>query len=193
MDRDEDVERLLSWLKTPDLRYREFASQREVAETVPTWPIPRSATAETVEPSASAPQPEPVSAPTVKVSSPIRSHVTAPARSPGVPAGDRLMSALGRRVRAARTEQGRNGVMREEPAAAELQAPARVAAAAGTQSQSPRIAASQRAADDQARIAAANLAAAEQARAVAERAAVEEARAAAERAAAAEAHATAEE
>jgi hypothetical protein len=32
--RDDDVERLFSWLQTPDLRYREFAGAREVTDTV---------------------------------------------------------------------------------------------------------------------------------------------------------------
>lgn len=34
MNRDDDVERLFSWLQTPDLRYREFAGAREVTDTV---------------------------------------------------------------------------------------------------------------------------------------------------------------
>jgi hypothetical protein len=32
--RDDDVERLFSWLQTPDLRYREFAGAREVTDAV---------------------------------------------------------------------------------------------------------------------------------------------------------------
>jgi hypothetical protein len=35
---EEDVERLFSWLKTPDLRYREFAADRELADAAATWP-----------------------------------------------------------------------------------------------------------------------------------------------------------
>lgn len=34
MNQDDDVERLFSWLQTPDLRYREFAGAREVTDTV---------------------------------------------------------------------------------------------------------------------------------------------------------------
>jgi hypothetical protein len=37
MDEDDDVERLFSWLQTPELRYREFAGAREIADTVMTW------------------------------------------------------------------------------------------------------------------------------------------------------------
>ena len=48
MDQGDDVERLFSWLKTPDLRYREFAGEREVADAVATWPALRRAAAETV-------------------------------------------------------------------------------------------------------------------------------------------------
>lgn len=47
MDTDDDVERLFSWLKTPDLRYREFAGEREIADAVATWPALRQAAAET--------------------------------------------------------------------------------------------------------------------------------------------------
>jgi hypothetical protein len=32
MDQDEDVERLVSWLQTPEIRYREFAGAREVTD-----------------------------------------------------------------------------------------------------------------------------------------------------------------
>ncbi|HVC50981.1 MAG TPA: hypothetical protein VND87_03060 [Stellaceae bacterium] len=48
MDQGDDVERLFSWLKTPDLRYREFAGEREVADAVANWPALRRAAAETV-------------------------------------------------------------------------------------------------------------------------------------------------
>jgi len=34
MSQDDDVERLFSWLQTPDLRYREFAGAREVTDAV---------------------------------------------------------------------------------------------------------------------------------------------------------------
>ena len=36
MNQDDDVERLFSWLQTPDLRYREFAGAREVTDAVVT-------------------------------------------------------------------------------------------------------------------------------------------------------------
>lgn len=50
MDRDDDVERLFSWIKTPDLHYREFAGEREVADAVATWPAPRDAVTEPSHP-----------------------------------------------------------------------------------------------------------------------------------------------
>ncbi len=37
MNQDDDVERLFSWLQTPDLRYREFAGAREVTDAAATW------------------------------------------------------------------------------------------------------------------------------------------------------------
>ncbi len=37
MDQDDDVERLFSWLQTPEIRYREFAGAREVTDAVVTW------------------------------------------------------------------------------------------------------------------------------------------------------------
>jgi hypothetical protein len=46
MDRDDDVERLFSWIKTPDLHYREFAADREVADAAATWPALRDAVPE---------------------------------------------------------------------------------------------------------------------------------------------------
>jgi hypothetical protein len=46
MDRNDDVERLFSWIKTPDLHYREFAAEREVADAVATWPALRDAVPE---------------------------------------------------------------------------------------------------------------------------------------------------
>lgn len=36
MDQDNDVERLFSWLQTPEIRYREFAGAREVTNSVVT-------------------------------------------------------------------------------------------------------------------------------------------------------------
>lgn len=41
MDNDDDVERLFSWIRTPDLHYREFASERDLADAVAAWPMPR--------------------------------------------------------------------------------------------------------------------------------------------------------
>lgn len=46
MDRHDDVERLFSWIKTPDLHYREFAGEREVADAAATWPALRDAVPE---------------------------------------------------------------------------------------------------------------------------------------------------
>jgi hypothetical protein len=37
MSQDDDLERLFSWLQTPDIRYREFAGSREVTDAVVTW------------------------------------------------------------------------------------------------------------------------------------------------------------
>jgi hypothetical protein len=37
MNEDDDVERLFSWLQTPELRYREFAGAREITDSVVTW------------------------------------------------------------------------------------------------------------------------------------------------------------
>jgi hypothetical protein len=34
MAQEDDVERLFSWLQTPDIRYREFAGGREVSDTI---------------------------------------------------------------------------------------------------------------------------------------------------------------
>jgi|SRR5579872_2283788 len=36
MNQDNDVERLFSWLQTPDIRYREFAGAREITDAVVT-------------------------------------------------------------------------------------------------------------------------------------------------------------
>lgn len=40
MDHANDVEHLFSWLKTPEVRYREFAMEREVPELLLTRPVP---------------------------------------------------------------------------------------------------------------------------------------------------------
>lgn len=45
MDHQDDVQRLFSWLQTPDLRYREFARDREVPDRVSTAPTTRNAAA----------------------------------------------------------------------------------------------------------------------------------------------------
>ena len=37
MDQDTDVERLFSWLQTPEIRYREFAGAREVTDAMVIW------------------------------------------------------------------------------------------------------------------------------------------------------------
>jgi hypothetical protein len=37
MAQDDDVEKLFSWLQTPDIRYREFAGSREVTDAVVTY------------------------------------------------------------------------------------------------------------------------------------------------------------
>jgi hypothetical protein len=47
MDHSEDVDRLFSWLKAPQVHYREFAPQRELAEAVATWPMVHRAAVET--------------------------------------------------------------------------------------------------------------------------------------------------
>jgi hypothetical protein len=45
MDPAADVERMFSWLKTPDLKYREFAGAREVSDAVASWPVLHKAAA----------------------------------------------------------------------------------------------------------------------------------------------------
>src|SRR5580692_1587930 len=64
MNQDDDVERLFSWLQTPDLRYREFAGAREVTDTMVTshdranTPVVEVAPPQSpVPPSAAAPEP----------------------------------------------------------------------------------------------------------------------------------------
>lgn len=47
MDHSEDVDRLFSWLKAPQVHYREFAPQRELADAVATWPVVHRAAVET--------------------------------------------------------------------------------------------------------------------------------------------------
>ncbi|HZK89464.1 MAG TPA: hypothetical protein VFC56_04885 [Stellaceae bacterium] len=38
MDHEDDIERLFSWLQTPELRYREFAGAREITDAAVTSP-----------------------------------------------------------------------------------------------------------------------------------------------------------
>src|SRR6266700_1163729 len=58
MDNQDDVERLFSWLKTSYLHYREFATQREVADAVATWPALHRAAAEAAPAATPANDPE---------------------------------------------------------------------------------------------------------------------------------------
>jgi hypothetical protein len=207
MDREDDVERLFSWLKTPDLRYREFASERDFAEASATWPTLQQTNVDTAEALAVAAEPETAPVPLTRVSDPIpalqtkaaeplplmalsSSSVTAP--SPGVPAGDRLMSALGHRVRAARIEHARNGPMREDRAA-EVTAPPAAKAVMGSRTDGAGVATTQPVMDSHARLAAAQQAAVERARLAAEQARAEAERVAAERARAERARAAAVE
>jgi hypothetical protein len=83
MDRDDDVERLFSWIKTPDLHYREFAAEREVADAVVTWPVPRDAVAEPDHPGEPY-EPEPA-------------RETEPPPAGRMPLGDRPSSLFGQR------------------------------------------------------------------------------------------------
>jgi hypothetical protein len=57
MDHETDVEHLFSWLQTPELRFREFASAREITDTIrPVAGRPNAVVAQ-VPPSESPPQP----------------------------------------------------------------------------------------------------------------------------------------
>jgi hypothetical protein len=58
MDHSEDVERLFSWLKAPQVHYREFAPQREVADAVATWPVVHRTAVQTGVAAANEPAPE---------------------------------------------------------------------------------------------------------------------------------------
>jgi hypothetical protein len=72
MDHDGDVERLFSWLQTPDLRYREFAGEREISDATANWPALRRA-ASTALPDAAATGAEPAAAaPEVLSAPPVR-------------------------------------------------------------------------------------------------------------------------
>jgi hypothetical protein len=118
MDKDDDVERLFSWLKTPELRYREFGAEREIADAVGTWPALHKTAVQTGHPAETVP-PERDTAARERLaretmtSAPTAARMgggdVAPAAPPpapaSVPSGERLVSALGRRVQAARSEQ----------------------------------------------------------------------------------------
>lgn len=57
MDHSEDVERLFSWLKAPQVHYREFTPQRELADAVATWPVVHRAAVQTGVAAADQPAP----------------------------------------------------------------------------------------------------------------------------------------
>jgi hypothetical protein len=127
MEQASDVKRLFSWLKTEDLRYREFAASREVKDAVATWPALHEAAKESGHPAEAAapagaavareriaretmPMP-PVAAEAIRAEPP----VTVP---PQPLAGSRLMSALGRRIQATRHEPQPKSEEPTHPAAA---------------------------------------------------------------------------
>ena len=85
MDHDDDVERLFSWIKTPDLRYREFAGEREVADAVATWPALRKTADETGRADDASAEPAPAAEP----------EPPPPAASGRSPLGERLASIFG--------------------------------------------------------------------------------------------------
>jgi len=55
MDRDDDVGRLIAWLKAPEFQYREFAGQRDLAEALANWPVLRKAVGAPEPPAGAAP------------------------------------------------------------------------------------------------------------------------------------------
>jgi hypothetical protein len=84
MDHEEDVERLFSWLQTPELRYREFAGAREISDTVVTSQG-RPNTTEAVRETSRLRQPdfaEPITAPSI---APPSSRAEPPAAEPAAP------------------------------------------------------------------------------------------------------------
>lgn len=91
MDRDDDVERLFSWIKTPELHYREFAGEREVADAVASWPAPRDAVTEPSHPG----EPELEDAEPPQQAAPAYEPEPAPAPRPAL--GERLISMFGHR------------------------------------------------------------------------------------------------
>jgi len=114
MAQSSDVERLFSWLKTQDLRYREFAASREVSDAVATWPaLHRTAAAsgrpaEAPAPSGAAAARERLARETAQMPPAAAEAIKAepPTTVPPQPlAGARLLSALGRRMHAIRQDQ----------------------------------------------------------------------------------------
>ena len=79
MDHSEDVERLFSWLKAPQVHYREFAPQRELAEAVATWPVVHRAAVESGVAAADAPAPQGDTAAKERM---VRDRMTLPAVAP---------------------------------------------------------------------------------------------------------------
>jgi len=60
MNQDDDLERLFSWLQTPEIRYREFAGAREVTDVVATWQVSSNIAGEARPPQETVPiAPEP--------------------------------------------------------------------------------------------------------------------------------------
>jgi len=87
---EEDVERLFSWLKTPDLRYREFAADRELADAAATWPgLRRGAAADTPAGELGAAEEEAVPPPPSVRREPVLPQTDRPAPPPGATRGGR--------------------------------------------------------------------------------------------------------
>ncbi|GEM_PF-3255146 len=126
MEHDDDVERLFSWLKTPDLRYREFAAAREIADAVAAWPALRKTAIESGHPEeAMSAEPAPpangghgldrvMPPPAAVEPAPVQNGRVEPPAAPieDTPhpprgaLGERLMGVLGRRAPARRIEPG---------------------------------------------------------------------------------------
>jgi hypothetical protein len=139
MDQPSDVQRLFSWLKTQDLQYREFAATREVKDVVATWPALHEAAAGTGRP-ADVPPPtgpeiarERIAHETMPMPPAAAEAIKAepPTVVPPQPlAGSRLLSALGRRLQATRTEPPTPGEATVHEPLAATRPPAPDAAAA---------------------------------------------------------------
>ncbi|MBV8890240.1 MAG: hypothetical protein JO267_01685 [Alphaproteobacteria bacterium] len=107
MDQASDVERLFSWLKTQDLRYREFAAEREVSDAAATWPALHRAAAQSgragdvTAPAGDAAAKERLAREQMMMPPAAAEAIRAgtPVTAPPPLAGGRLMSALGRRMR----------------------------------------------------------------------------------------------